>query len=106
MYKHPSFVNRRKPKIIALTARAMSGVKKTCIEFGMNDYLTKPMQIEVLNAKIQQQLVDIDYLNLQKRKKRKNKSQNDNFIFDYHKISRVAIFLWVLIRVCCWELSQ
>ncbi|MDM8569332.1 response regulator [Thiotrichales bacterium HSG1] len=34
----------KRPKIIATTASAMYNVKKQCIEAGMDDYMTKPLQ--------------------------------------------------------------
>jgi two-component system sensor histidine kinase/response regulator len=34
--------------IIALTANAMSGDEKLCLDAGMNHYVTKPMTIEIL----------------------------------------------------------
>ena len=36
--------------IIAITADALSGTHNHCIEAGMDDYLTKPTQVEKLNA--------------------------------------------------------
>jgi len=42
--------------IIALTANAMKGDKKKCIEAGMNDYLTKPINKEKLVKYLQKYL--------------------------------------------------
>lgn len=53
LYNTFEYTHRKKPKIMAVTARVMSGVKERCIETGMSDYITKPMQIQVLNQKIQ-----------------------------------------------------
>jgi signal transduction histidine kinase/ActR/RegA family two-component response regulator len=47
--------------IVALTANAMQGDKERCLEVGMNDYLSKPINIYELNAMLEK------YLNRAKR---------------------------------------
>ena len=42
-----------RPLIIAMTANAMAGDREKCIETGMDDYISKPVKIEVLLQVIQ-----------------------------------------------------
>jgi two-component system sensor histidine kinase/response regulator len=42
--------------IIAMTANAVAGDKEKCLASGMNDYLSKPVQLEVLQSKLNQWL--------------------------------------------------
>lgn len=43
--------------VIALTANAMQGDRETCLQAGMDDYMTKPISMASLRQKLQQWLV-------------------------------------------------
>ena len=46
-----------RPWLIAMTAGAMEGDRKNCLEAGMNDYISKPVKIPVLQAALERYLI-------------------------------------------------
>ena len=40
----------RQPIIVALTANAIQGDRERCLESGMNEYITKPVKIDEIQA--------------------------------------------------------
>ena len=41
-----NFLLKNQPAIIAMTGHALSGVKESCMDAGMNDFLTKPVSLD------------------------------------------------------------
>ncbi len=50
--EYENTINAKKTPIVALTADAIIGVKETCLNYGMNDYLSKPISTQELNETI------------------------------------------------------
>jgi CheY-like chemotaxis protein len=47
--------------IIAMTASAIQGDREKCLESGMNDYLAKPVRVQVLKRKLEEYLCQVKY---------------------------------------------
>jgi CheY-like chemotaxis protein len=50
--------NGRHVVIVALTANAMEGDRGACLEAGMDDFLAKPLRLDVLRAVLERWLPD------------------------------------------------
>lgn len=74
----------QRPKIIAMTANAMKEDKEACLDAGMDDYISKPVQIQELRDKIQK-WGDI-LTPLKKNNKQNNRS---NEVMDWKMIDSI-----------------
>ena len=54
--KADNYISHSKLPIIAMTANAMKGDKEKCISAGMDDYISKPVDPNKIQAKLNQWL--------------------------------------------------
>jgi CheY-like chemotaxis protein len=52
----------QRPRIVAMTAGAMEGDRQKCLEAGMDEYITKPVKVTVLQT-ILEKIATQKYLN-------------------------------------------
>jgi PAS domain S-box-containing protein len=50
---HEGWTAEQRPRIVAMTANVMQGDREECLDAGMDDYLTKPIQIKALQAALE-----------------------------------------------------
>ena len=73
--------------IIAITAHALLGDKEKCLEAGMNDYISKPIQPDLMIN-----LMD-RWLDLDKKNKKVNNDDpiNNNYVFDFKMLEKMSM---------------
>lgn len=70
-------------KIIAVTADAMKGARERCIDSGMNDYISKPIDVEKLKAVLVAWIPDISKIQVRNEDAEKQKGEK---ILDWERL--------------------
>ena len=89
-----SAVTNSEIPIIAMTANAMAGDKQKCLDVGMNDYLSKPIEadkvIKMLNKWLPTENKEEKQPEIESKTKRTtvDKTNNQHVVFDYQDMSR------------------
>lgn len=72
--------------IIAVTADAMKGAKERCIDAGMNDYISKPVDVEKLKDILRKWLLQNTNELIENSLEENTNQQNENVIIDWARI--------------------
>ena len=88
--------------IIAMTASTLSGDREKCLQVGMNDYITKPIELSIIQQKLQQWLPSHENIVEQKKQsKPKQVARNSAQLFDFDAInSRLSGNHELIVKVC------
>lgn len=57
LYRELEINKHKKTPIVAMTAHVLTGIRERCFDSGMDDYISKPVRLEVLVSKIQKWLL-------------------------------------------------